>query len=54
MPNKMFLDGCFILCGSLSVIDPHKVIRNGTMRRFDSAGEGIVLLEEVCQCGNRL
>ena len=35
-------------CGGLNVIDLHKLIGNGNIRRYGLVGVGAVLLEEVC------
>lgn len=41
-------------CGSLNVIDLHKLTWSGTLRRCGLAGVGVVLLEEVHHCGGGL
>jgi hypothetical protein len=48
-----------IYCGDLNRTDPHRLmwltvwtIRSGTIRRCSLMGEGVALLEEVCQCGS--
>ena len=38
-------------CGSLNVIDPHKLIGSGIIRRCDLIGVGVALLEEMRHCG---
>ena len=42
------------LCGSLNVIDPCNLINDGTIRRYGFVTVGMVLLEEVCRCRDRL
>ena len=41
-------------CGSLNIIDKHKLIGNGTIKRCDFAGIGMTLLEELHHCGGGL
>ena len=37
-------------CGSLNVIDPHKLIGISTIRRYSFVGVGEALLKEVFHC----
>ena len=36
------------ICGSVNVVGPHELIKNGVIRRCGLVGVGIALLEEVC------
>lgn len=39
---------------SLKAIGPHKLIESRTIRKCSFVGVGVLLLEEVCQCGDGL
>jgi hypothetical protein len=45
----------FMGCGGLNLNDPHELmcwpIRNGSIRRCDLVGIGVILMEEACHCG---
>ena len=45
---------CVGLCGSLSIIGPHKLMGSGIIRRYGCVGLGVALLEEMCHCGGEL